>query len=207
MAADKAEGVSNPVPPYRRLQIFSLDPAVDIELDKALISRSVIQVPWENLSPGPVGEYLEVIDVDPASNCIYDPIDLSGTLAVDGRDPSTGNPQFHQQMVYAVAALTINNFERILGRRVLWAERYWDENGEHLDSFDPRRFVQRLRIYPHALRDQNAYYSPAKKALAGERGRDFFLPVRLLQCTRGGSPPGTARRHGLHLPLPRYHCA
>ncbi|MCP5446301.1 MAG: hypothetical protein H6964_04790 [Chromatiaceae bacterium] len=165
MAADKAEGVSNPVPPYRRLQIFSLDPAVDIELDKALISRSVIQVPWENLSPGPVGEYLEVIDVDPASNCIYDPIDLSGTLAVDGRDPSTGNPQFHQQMVYAVAALTINNFERILGRRVLWAERYWDENGEHLDSFDPRRFVQRLRIYPHALRDQNAYYSPAKKAL------------------------------------------
>jgi hypothetical protein len=27
------------------------------------------------------------------------------------------------------------------------------------------RFVQRLRLYPHALRQQNAYYSPAKKAL------------------------------------------
>ena len=27
------------------------------------------------------------------------------------------------------------------------------------------QFVRRLRIYPHALRDRNAYYSPAKKAL------------------------------------------
>ena len=27
------------------------------------------------------------------------------------------------------------------------------------------QFVRRLRIYPHALRDQNAYYSPDKKAL------------------------------------------
>src|SRR5262249_46899520 len=26
-------------------------------------------------------------------------------------------------------------------------------------------FVRRLRLYPHALRDQNAYYSPAKKAI------------------------------------------
>jgi len=166
MAVDKAEGISYPNPPYRRLQIFSLDPAADIELDKALISRSVIEIPWEEVSPGPVGEYLEVIDVDPASSCFYDPIDLTGALAVDGRDPSTGNPQFHQQMVYAVASLTISNFERILGRRVLWAERLRDENGNYFESsLNPRRFVQRLRIYPHALRDQNAYYSPAKKAL------------------------------------------
>ena len=28
-----------------------------------------------------------------------------------------------------------------------------------------RQFVRRLRIYPHALRDRNAYYSPDKKAL------------------------------------------
>ena len=27
--------------------------------------------------PGPVGEYLEVVDVDPASNKVYEPVDLN----------------------------------------------------------------------------------------------------------------------------------
>src|SRR5262245_18912263 len=112
-------------PPYRRLQVFSLDPAVDAKLEHSLISRSVLKVTWEDrLQPGPVGEYLEVVDVDPSSGCVYDPIDLSDPhlLAQDGLAPSTGNPQFHQQMVYAVAMKTIANFEEVLGRRVFWAE-------------------------------------------------------------------------------------
>src|SRR5262249_55247634 len=35
------------------------------------------------------------------------------------------------------------------------------------DPGDPKddRYVQRLRIYPHALREDNAYYHPGKKAL------------------------------------------
>lgn len=152
-----------PIPAHRRLQVFSLDPAADIQLEKALISRSVLNVRWEEVEPGPIGEYIEVIDYDPPSGCVYDPINLDQTLATDGLEPSTGNPQFHQQMVYAVAMQTITNFERILGRSVLWAERYKDENGEYISL--SKRYIRRLRIYPHALRDQNAYYSPAKNAL------------------------------------------
>mgnify|MGYP003297592189 CR=1 FL=1 len=34
----------------------------------------------------------------------------------DGLAPAEGNPQFHQQMVYAVASLTIDRFERALRR-------------------------------------------------------------------------------------------
>ena len=66
-------------------------------------------IPWEKLEPGPVGEYLEVVDVDPASECFYEPVDLNDPhlLAQDGLAPSEGNPQFHQQMVYAVAMNTI----------------------------------------------------------------------------------------------------
>jgi hypothetical protein len=146
--------------------VFSLDPAVDSKLEHALISQSVLAVPWEAVAPGPVGEYLEVIDVDPSSNCAYDPVDLGrpDLLAQDGLSPSTGNPQFHQQMVYAVGMKTIANFEQVLGRKLLWAERRKDEHDRDLK--DPEdRYVQRLRIYPHALREQNAYYSPAKAAL------------------------------------------
>jgi hypothetical protein len=111
-----------------------------------------------------VGEYLEVIDYDPAAKCFYEPVDLDNRylLAQDGLQPSEGTPQFHQQMAYAVAQLTIHNFERALGRRTLWSPGPASDPSQ---SYDDSHFVQRLRIYPHALREANAYYSPAKKAL------------------------------------------
>lgn len=126
------------------------------------MNQITVQVRWEDLDPGPVGEYLEVVDVDPASDSFYGPIDLNEPhlLATDGLAPSESNPQFHQQMVYAVAMTTIKHFERALGRKALWADHRILRNGNHR-----RQFVRRLRIYPHALRDRNAYYSPAKKAL------------------------------------------
>jgi hypothetical protein len=162
----KAANSINASPPHRRLRVYSLDPAVDIQLETSLISRSVLNVPWEPVQPGPVGEYVEVVDIDPSSDCVYDPVDLNdpSLLAQDGLSPSNGNPQFHQQMVYAVAMKTIANFERVLGRKVLWAEHSREESGKWIREPE-RRYVQRLRIYPHALRDQNAYYSPSKGAL------------------------------------------
>lgn len=102
-----------------------------------------------DLEPGPIGEYIEVIDIDPSSDCMYAPVDLNDPLllASDGLTPSIGNPQFHQQLVYAVAMKTIANFERVLGRRILWAEREKDEIGKFLRSSEyARRYVQRLRI-------------------------------------------------------------
>src|SRR5262249_33656549 len=125
------------------------------------------EVPWEaGLQPGPVGEYLEVIDVDPASQCCYAPVDLDHPhlLVQDGLAPSEGNPQFHQQMAYAVAMRTIGAFERALGRVALWAPRFtYDPNDER--TVTGEAYVQRLRIYPHALRTANAFYSPDRKAL------------------------------------------
>ena len=114
-----------PEPPFRRLRGFALDPSLSTELETAAISQITFHVPWEKLDPGPVGEYLEVVDVDPASGVAYEPVDLNHPflLAQDGLPPSEGNPQFHQQMVYAVAMQTIRHFEQALGRRVLWAPR------------------------------------------------------------------------------------
>ena len=159
-----------PQPPKRRLRIFALDPSISRRLDTMAVNEAVLEVPWDDkkttedaLKPGPVGEYLEVIDIDPASGKVYDPVDLNDklVLAQDGLPPSEGNPKFHQQMVYAVAMKTIGHFEEALGRKALWAPHMIrDANGGI-------RFaeVRRLRIYPHALRAANAYYSPEKKAL------------------------------------------
>jgi hypothetical protein len=153
----------NPPKPKRRLRAYALDPSIGKRLASIAVNETVLQVEWEEgLKPGPVGEYLEVVDVDPATNKVYEPVDLNEPklLAQDGWHPSEGNPQFHQQMVYAVAMTTIDNFEKALGRKVLWApDRNWDPGRRDLSG------VRRLRLYPHALRTDNAYYSPEKKAL------------------------------------------
>jgi len=150
-------------PPFRRLRIYAFDPAASLDMRTAVINSATVTLPWEQLEPGPIGEYIEVIDVDPASGGFYLPVDLNdpALLVQDGFPPSDGNPKFHQQMVYAVAMMTVRNFERALGRRVLWAQRPWDwKTRETVD-----RYVGRLRIYPHALREANAYYSPQKVGL------------------------------------------
>ena len=116
--------VRKPPRPHRRLRVYALDPSVGKSLDSIAVNETTLSVPWDDkpsepLRPGPVGEYLEVVDVDPASNKVYDPVDLNDEqlLAQEGWPPSEGNPQFHQQMVYAVAMTTIMHFEQALGRR------------------------------------------------------------------------------------------
>ena len=110
-------------PAERRLRGYAYDPSLQLTLETRPIAEVTFHVPWEPLEPGPRGEYLEVIDYDPASQAFYDPVRLDdpNLLAQDGLSPSAGNPQFHQQMVYAVASLTIRHFERALGRPALWA--------------------------------------------------------------------------------------
>jgi hypothetical protein len=168
-AKPKVESCSTPKPVYRKLRGYAFDPSLSVHLDTAVINEITYKIAWEDgfeqegggLKQGPVGKYLEVVDYDPASGCFYEPVDLNNPhiLAQDGLPPSEGNPQFHQQMVYAVAMTTISNFEHALGRPALWAPRL------RMNGRMRYEFVERLRIYPHALREANAYYSPQKKAL------------------------------------------
>jgi len=165
-------------PSTRSLRGYAFDPSMATQLDTALVSEVTYLVPWEPLatepstfvsaidgSPqgaGPTGEYVQVIDRDPASDCFYAPVDLNqpSILAQGGLAPSEGNPQFHQQMVYAVAMTTINRFERALGRKAFWADRRLTGS-----QTGPSEYLPQLRIYPHALRMANAYYSRQHAAL------------------------------------------
>jgi hypothetical protein len=142
---------------------FALDPILSRRIETYGINEVITKLPWEdNLAPGPVDHYIEVVDYDPASQVFYVPIDLNDRylIAQDGLPPSESSPQFHQQMVYAVARTTIGHFEKALGRKALWSPRLFNANGATKNEF-----VEHLRIYPHALREANAYYSPVKKAL------------------------------------------
>lgn len=149
------------IPTRRSLQVFAFDPSLAGSLRTVDYNLATVGIPWEKLDPGPVGEYLEVVDIDPASECAYEPVDLDHphVLSTGGVNPDEGDPWFHQQMAYAVAMKTISHFEAALGRPAMWAV------GRQKEGKEREPFYQRLRIYPHALRERNAYYSPEKRAL------------------------------------------
>ena len=171
-----------PTPTARRLRVFAFDPALRAEVETEALSETTLDVLWEpDLQPGPVGEYLEVVDVDPPSNSAYAPVDLNHPhlLAANGLAPSEGVPQFHQQMVYAVAMTTIKRFEEALGRKALWAPRQLSSEDGEFHNY----YVQRLRIYPHALCEANAFYSPPTKSL-------LFGYFRANRLRAGNNLPG-----------------
>ena len=162
-----------PTPTTRRLRVYAFDPSASVELETAVINDAVLSLPWnppweDSLTLGPTNEYLEVVDYDFPARTFYEPLDLNhpDLLAQDGLPPSEGSPQFHQQMVFAVAMYTIRNFERALGRYVFWskpAPKQAEPTAKGRRGYADHE--KRLRIYPHAVREANAYYSPEKAAL------------------------------------------
>lgn len=123
-----------PPPRVRALRGYAIDPSLSTSLLTMQVNELTYHVEWEELKPRdeenkcqgtyPVGEYLEIVDVDPSTERFYEPVNLDDPylLAQDGFAPSVSNPQFHQQFVYAVMMTTIKNFERALGRKILWGE-------------------------------------------------------------------------------------
>lgn len=138
----------------RPLKAYAFDPTQG----KTLGNYMTIDLEYEELQPGPIGRHLMVIDYDASNRCYYSPVDLDdrAVLLNGGLDPSETNPQFHQQMVYAVASETIRRFEFALGRRIKWRFQTGAPD-------DPRRKL--LRIFPHGMQEANAFYSRELRAL------------------------------------------
>src|ERR1700730_2544086 len=122
----------------RPLRIYGFDPTRGRSAGNFMIAR----VEGEKLDPGPMGSRIEGIDYDSTNHRFYRPVDLEASAGAmtAGLDPSESNPQFHQQMVYAVASETLKRFDGALGRR--WSFRdIRAKDGKH---------GPRLRIFPHA---------------------------------------------------------
>ncbi|MBS0264517.1 MAG: hypothetical protein JSS02_21460 [Planctomycetes bacterium] len=192
-----------PPPSVRRLRGYAVDPSLSLAVSTQQVNDLTYRVNWEQLDRRedesgqsyPGGEYVEIVDFDPASGRFYEPVDLDDPhlLAQDGHAPSVSNPQFHQQMVYAVIMTTIKNFEQALGRKILWAENIPAPQTHHQGTTRKAvdfGFVQRLRVYPHALRQANAFYDPNRKSLLF--GYFDATPAAQLPESRTALPPAGA---------------
>ncbi|MCX7007858.1 MAG: peptidase M4, partial [Kiritimatiellaeota bacterium] len=141
-----------PPPVTRPLKVYAFDPSRGHYLGNEL----TLQIPYEPLTRGPAGRHIAVVDYDGSNCCFYDPVDLDdpGILLRGGLDPAESDPQFHQQMVYAVAMETVQQFEIALGRRIHWRR---SDRATQAHSDD----IWSLKLYPHAMQARNAFYSPA----------------------------------------------
>jgi len=115
-------------------------------------------VRYEKLEPGPIGKRFAVIDYDGSTKTLYKPIDLNDPklLVGGGLGPRESDPRFHQQMVYAIAMETLQRFECALGRRVHWRRINRTPGAPSV----PKGSSQLLNLFPHAMCEANAFYSP-----------------------------------------------
>jgi len=148
------------MPAFRPLKVYAFDPS----RGRTLGNHMSINCQYEKLSPGPVGSHIEVIDYDANNKCYYPAVNLDEprVLLRSGLDPDESDPQFHQQMVYAVSSETIRRFEYALGRNMRWSfSRLGLTHRRHHDA----KVRRRLRIFPHAMQEANAFYSRELGAL------------------------------------------
>ena len=104
----------------------------------------------------------------------YPPVNLDdpAILIRGGLDPTESDPRFHQQMVYAVATETIEKFEKALGRKLHWHRAERATSGEDHPSVEAPQASWRmaddiwvLHLYPHAMVQENAFYSRQAKGI------------------------------------------
>jgi hypothetical protein len=132
------------------LTVIAQDPGVKM---RGVVLTTRVAVPAERLTPGPSGHRVQVVDFDATTNTLYRArTDALEDDVFEGIDPDEliGNPQFHQQNVYALVSSTLARFEHALGRRVPWAFRTPGHQ---------------LKVVPHAFAEANAYYSREAQAL------------------------------------------
>lgn len=144
-----------------KMRIVAQDPSVLRGGAGSGILTAEVDVPAEQLAPGPRGYRVHVIDYDASSRRLYAPLEYPPARPGAGRwpaDPAApvpddvvlGDPGFHAQNVYAVVMRTLARFEFALGRRVAWG---FDSPGHQ------------IKVAPHAFADANAFYSRRDEAL------------------------------------------
>jgi hypothetical protein len=137
----------------RKLTIIAQDPSVRTN---GKILRTEVEIPAEELQPGPWGYRVHTVDFDSSTGTLYKPLKYPLLSADNGGDPFKkatdarllSDPNFHAQNAYAIVMRILARFEFALGRRVSWGF-----------------YGHQIKVAPHAFADANAFYSERDQAL------------------------------------------
>jgi hypothetical protein len=132
--------------PACKYRIIALDPTTKDRDGKIL--TALIEIPNEQLMPGPRGYRVQVVDYDATNRILY----KAAPYRAQDLERNVAHPEtdraFHARSTYAIVMSVLARFERALGRRVPW-------------SFAGHQ----ITIAPHAFLDLNAFYSQADRAI------------------------------------------
>jgi len=140
------------LPATRRMSIIAQDPSIRRKDGTILMAQ--IDIPAEDLIPGPMGYRVQVVDYDASTGRYNGAHALPASPDEEPKAWAAGSPKivgdfrFHAQNTYALVMKTLARFELALGRRVGW-------------SFH----VHQLKVAPNGLQDANAFYSRADEGL------------------------------------------
>ena len=135
-----------PLPPVRHMTIVAQDPGVR---RSGAILTAKVAVPAEDLSEGPMGYRVQVVDYDATTKRFHGCHQLPASYDHEPAAWRRGDPRivddyaFHAQNAYALVMKTLARFEFALGRRLGWRFR-----------------THQLKLAPHGMYDANAFYSP-----------------------------------------------
>ena len=137
----------------RKLTIIAQDPSIRVN---GRILRTEVEIPAEELQPGPWGYRVHTVDFDSSTGTLYQPLKYPPLKDGANGDPFKratdrqllSDPNFHAQNVYAIVMRILARFEFALGRRVSWGF-----------------YGHQIKIAPHAFADANAFYSERDQAL------------------------------------------
>jgi hypothetical protein len=134
----------------REITVLAQDPSISAGNGKPLVTQ--VRIPNEEFLAGPRGSRFEVIDYDAATGTFYTPFDLLSGARLEKASTAEllDHPGFHAQNVFGIAAATLFEFERSLGRSLSWGF-----GGES----------HQLKLVPHAFREANAFYSRDDEAV------------------------------------------
>ena len=166
------------LPTTRRLTIIAQDPSIKID---GHILTAEVEIPAEELAPGPCGYRVNVVDYDSTANILYDEAIFPALRGEAYEDPYgledrqrppagydkrlLADPRFHAQNAYAIVMRTLARFEFALGRRVCWG----------CDG-------HQIHVAPHAFADANAFYSREDRGIffgyfTGRDGQPIFTSL------------------------------
>lgn len=140
-----SEGTT-PLPATRRMTVIAQDPSVRRADGRILMAA--IDVPAEDLMPGPIGYRVQLVDYDASTGRYRGAHALPASVGdepkawAEGQPSIVGDFRFHAQNAYALVMKTLARFEFALGRRVGWSFR-----------------VHQIKVAPNGLMDANAFYS------------------------------------------------
>jgi hypothetical protein len=80
-----------PRPIVRKLRVFAVDPGLTARFETAISNEMTLLIPWEELRPGPIGEYVAVIDTDEHGKQLHDPVDLDRPAKCRCAPPRSGD--------------------------------------------------------------------------------------------------------------------